>query len=67
MTWPNVVRQIKLRETMHIDQVDFGPPDLDHTHVTILTPLISLMKSNGRDLIAHSTNHGATGGHIRTL
>ena len=55
------------RETTHVDQVDFVPLDLDHTHVNILQPSISLMKSDGRDLIAHSANHGATRGHIRTL
>ena len=31
----------------HVDLVDFGPPDLDHTHVTNARPSISLVKSNG--------------------
>ena len=55
------------REMTRIDQLDFSPADLDHTRVTISQPLISLVKSDGRDLITHSANHGATHGRVRTL
>ena len=51
----------------HVDLMDFGPPDPNHTHVTISQPSISLMKFDVRDLIAHLANHGVTRGHIRTL
>ena len=27
-----------MRKKTLIDQVDFGPPDLDHTHVTTVRP-----------------------------
>ena len=43
-------------EKTRIDLVDFGPPDLDHMHVTNARSSISLVKSDGRDLIAHSAN-----------
>ena len=50
-----------------IDLVDFSPLDLHHTHVTNARPSISLVKSNARDLIAHSANDRATRGCMTML
>ena len=47
---------------VRVDVVDFGLPNLDQRHVTNLQPLISLMKSNGCDLILHLANCGVTSG-----
>ena len=47
-----------------VDQVDFGPPDLDHTQVTNGRPLISLMKSDGCDNSSHPANRGVTRGFM---
>ena len=44
-------------EKIHVDLVDFGPPDLDHTHVTNVQLSILLVKSNGCDLISQSTSN----------
>ena len=37
------------RKMTRVDQVDFGPPDLDQTHVTNAPSSISLTKSDGCD------------------
>ena len=40
----------KRHEMTSVDQVDFSPPNLDHMHVTISQPSISLMKSHTRKI-----------------
>ena len=51
-TWHREERQIKECKIARVDLVDLGPSDQDHTHVTNLRPSISLVKSDGRDVIA---------------
>ena len=55
------------RERVSVDLVDSGPPDLDHTHMTNVQPSISLVKSNGCDLISRPANRGVTRGCLWTL
>ena len=43
-------------EKTRVDLVDFSPPDHDQMHVTNSEPSITLVKSNGCDLILHSAN-----------
>ena len=54
------------RERVSVDLVDFGPPDLDHMHLRNARPSISLVKSNGCDLISHPANR-VTRGCLWTL
>ena len=41
----------QMHEKVHVNQVDFGPPDHDQQHMTNLRPLISLVRSNGLNFI----------------
>ena len=66
-TWHLEESQIKARERARVDHVDFGPPDLDHMHVTNSQLSITLVKSDGHDLISLSANYRATRGCIWTL
>ena len=55
-TWQHVERWIKVRQSMHVDQMYFVPPDHDQTHVLNSETSITLVKPNGCDLIPASTN-----------
>ena len=52
VTWHRKERQIKACRIARVDLVDLGPLDWDHTHVTNWLLSISLVKSDGRDVIA---------------
>ena len=51
-TWHRKERQIKACKIAHVDLVDSSPSDWDHMHVTNWRPSISLVKFDGRDVIA---------------
>ena len=51
-TWHREERQIKACIIAHVDLVDLGPSNRDHTHVTNWRPSISLVKSDSHDVIA---------------
>ena len=66
-TWRCMRHWIKARESALLDLVDFSLPYRDQTHVINSEPLITLVKSNGSDLILHSANNRATRGYLSTL
>ena len=47
--------------------MDLGPPDHDQMHMLNLELSITLVKSNGCDLISHSANDSVTRGELWTL
>ena len=55
------------RERVHVDLVDFGPPNLDPQHVKNSRPPISLVRSNDQNFILQSANHGVTRDCLWTL
>ena len=65
MTWQLQRRRIKACERACVNLVDLNPPDHDQIHVKNSKPSITLVKSNGCDLISHLANdrrHAATRG-----
>ena len=67
-----------MHKKVRIDLVDFGPLEpikINHfvkfrsaqTHVLNSEPSITLVKSNGCNLISHSANDGVTRGELWTL
>ena len=55
------------RKRARIDLVDFGPQDCDQTHMSNSQSSITLVKSNGSDLISYSKNNRVTRGCLRML
>ena len=55
-----------MRKRAHVNLVDLGPLDRDHTHGINSELSIALVKSNGYDLISHSVNDKVTRGWLRT-
>ena len=66
-TWQLEQRWIKARKRACVDLVDLGQPNHNQIHVTNSEPSNPLVKSNGCDLITHSTTDKTTRGCLRTL
>ena len=58
-TWQSMGRWIKAHELALVDLVEFGPSDRNQTQVINSELLITLVKSNGCDLISQSVNDSA--------
>ena len=54
------VCQIKPHELNHVDLIVFSPPDPNQSHMRFSQSSISLVKSDGRNLIAYSVNKKLT-------
>ena len=65
--WQHVECWIKSRESTHVEMVDFGPPNHDPKHVLNSELSITLVKSNGCDLISQLASDSVTRGELWTL
>ena len=66
-TWQHERRWIKAHGREHVNLADLGPLDPNQPHMTNSQPSISLVKSDGCDLISHSANRGVTRGCLWIL
>ena len=65
--WQHMERWIKACESVHVDLVDFGPPDHDQMQVINSEPSTALVKSNSCNIIPHSINDSVTRSEVWRL